>query len=77
MRRPAVRDFVLLLAALAGAHALCVWMPSRLVRSDPAPSLLPLTAPDCATLLRDAARPSLRGVGRGAGENVPASPVRP
>ncbi len=77
MRRSGLRDLVLMLAVLAGFHALCVWAPSRLVRAEPSPRILPITAPDCAALLRGAARPASGWFGRGTGGEIPAAPVRP
>lgn len=77
MRRSGLRDLALLLAVLVGFHAVFVWTPSRLVREEPSFGILPITAPDCATLLRDAPRPASGWFGRGTGGQIPASPVRP
>ena len=78
MRRTGLRDVVLMLAALAGFHAVFVWFPSRLAREEPTPRVLPITAPDFAAGLRDDARGSTGGFGRGTGAaQIPASPIRP
>jgi hypothetical protein len=76
MARASVRDVVLVLAACAGLHALFVTVPSWLVREEPSWRVLPLTAPDCAALIRDAGRPPAGWFRGGTGANVPASPIR-
>ena len=77
MRRTAIRDLILVLAAILGFHALFVSVPARLAREEPSWRVLPLTAPDCATFLRSAGHPG-SGWFRsgGAGPDVPAAPVR-
>ena len=78
MVRVQLRDLALVIAAILGFHALFVEFPARLARSEPSRGLLPLTAPDCATLLREATRVSGGGWSQGnpATPDVPASPVR-
>ena len=77
MRRVSVRDLILALAVLVGMHAVLVTLPTRLVRLEPSLRVLPLTAPDCATLLRAGRIPNAGGLPAGAGgPAAPASPVR-
>jgi hypothetical protein len=77
MHRVTLRDIALVLAAILGFHALFVEFPARLARTEPSRGLLPLTAPDCATVLRDPARSSGGWLQSApAKPDVPASPIR-
>lgn len=78
MRRVSIRDLALVLLAAIGLHAVLVTLPARLVRSEPSLRMLPLTAPDCATLMRSTHAPNSGGLHAGAGGPIAAaSPVRP
>ena len=77
-RRTGFGDIAVMLAALAGFHAVFVWFPARLARETPSPRILPITAPDFATLVRDDPRGGAGWFGRGTGAaQIPASPIRP
>jgi hypothetical protein len=72
-----IRDLALILAAVAGFHALFVEFPAWLARPEPSSGLLPLTAPDCAPLLREGGFAAHGGSeGPQMTPEVPASPVR-
>jgi hypothetical protein len=75
MRRIAIRDMALIIAALLGFHALFVAMPARLALPEPPLRLLPLTAPDCVTSVGAAMRPVLGG-SPSVRPDAPAGPVR-
>lgn len=77
MRKVSIRDLILALAVLVGLHAVLVTLPMRLVQLEPSLRVLPLTAPDCATLLRSARTPNGGGMPAGSGgPAAAASPVR-
>ncbi len=75
MRRIALRDLMLIAAALVGFHSIFVVFPARLARPEPPVLLLPLTAPDCVTSVGEVLRPSPGGF-PGARSDAPAGPVR-
>ena len=77
MRRFSLRDLALIAVAVLGLHVLLIALPSRLARPEPSIRLLPLTAPDCATLLRSGGASGVGGFRGGVGGPIaPASPVR-
>jgi hypothetical protein len=76
VRRFSIRDAAVILAAMIGLHALLVALPARLARPEPSMRVLPLTAPDCATLLRSPLIPAAGGLHAGAGGGAaPAAPA--